>query len=118
MTIAIDPAWQRLSLGKWLLHALLEVGLEQGATTATLEVRPSNQTARGLYGRYGFKQVGRRRAYYADGEDALILTLTDLDSPMYQKFLEARKTSLTAQLENSRELVANDPAIYRFSKRG
>ena len=39
-----------------------------------LEVRPSNAGALGLYRKLGFREVGRRKAYYSDnGEDALVL---------------------------------------------
>lgn len=99
MTIAIDPAWQRYGLGQWLLNALLAAGLQKGAKTATLEVRPSNVAARTLYLQHAFQEVGRRRAYYANGEDALILTLSDLDSPAYKQSLESRQQHLTRQLE-------------------
>lgn len=44
-----------------------------GITDYTLEVRPSNVVARGLYEKYGFKQEGLRKRYYGDGEDAVIM---------------------------------------------
>ena len=44
------------------------------ADTITLECRESNAAARALYAKYDFAVADRRRAYYADGEDALILS--------------------------------------------
>lgn len=41
---------------------------------ATLEVRAGNAAAVALYRRLGFEEVGRRRRYYADGSDALLMT--------------------------------------------
>ena len=42
----------------------------------TLEVRPSNMAAIILYGRKGFRSVGRRKNYYDHPkEDAIIMTL-------------------------------------------
>lgn len=38
-----------------------------------LEVRPSNQAAIKLYQGLGFKELSRRKRYYQNGEDALIL---------------------------------------------
>jgi ribosomal protein S18 acetylase RimI-like enzyme len=35
-----------------------------------LEVRAANAGARKLYEELGFRDVGERRAYYADGENA------------------------------------------------
>src|SRR5213078_3750776 len=46
------------------------------ARVMTLEVRLSNQAAKALYARFGFRPVGIRPRYYSDnGEDALILTV-------------------------------------------
>ena len=40
----------------------------------TLEVRISNLPALGLYAKWGFKDVGKRKGYYQDNnEDALIM---------------------------------------------
>ena len=39
---------------------------------AVLEVRVSNAAAIGLYRSLGFESLGTRRAYYQDGEDALL----------------------------------------------
>jgi ribosomal-protein-alanine N-acetyltransferase len=41
----------------------------------TLEVRVSNEPARQFYRSYGFTEAYRRRAYYQDGEDALVMVL-------------------------------------------
>jgi len=40
-----------------------------------LEVAEDNEPARALYGRFGFTPAGRRKSYYANGADALTLTL-------------------------------------------
>ena len=57
-----------------LLRACLEVGLAEGCSEATLEVRPSNLVARRLYERYGFREIGRRTGYYQDTrEDAVLM---------------------------------------------
>ena len=46
-----------------------------GAEYISLEVRPSNRPAVGLYTKLGFLEEGRRRNFYNDPtEDALILT--------------------------------------------
>jgi ribosomal protein S18 acetylase RimI-like enzyme len=36
-------------------------------------VAAQNLPARKLYEKYGFREVGRRKAYYDDGDDALVL---------------------------------------------
>lgn len=76
MNIAITPAWQGQGLGKVLLQTMIARAIAQGAIRMTLEVRLSNQTARGLYQQLGFIAAGVRPGYYTDNnEDALLLWL-------------------------------------------
>jgi ribosomal-protein-alanine N-acetyltransferase len=44
-----------------------------GARDMHLEVSETNEAARALYAGAGFAVSGRRRGYYADGSDALVL---------------------------------------------
>lgn len=63
--------------GGVLLDSLIRQA-RRDAAVLMLEVRPTNASARRLYHRFGFRQVGRRRGYYPgqDGrEDALVLSL-------------------------------------------
>ena len=71
--LAVAERVRGQGIGARLLAALEDALQGRGATATTLEVRPSNVAARGLYGRLGFVEEGRRRAYYPDGEDALVL---------------------------------------------
>ncbi|MDA8870891.1 GNAT family N-acetyltransferase [Rhizobiaceae bacterium] len=57
-------------VGDALVAALIEDCMRP---FARLFVRPSNAAARKLYARHGFRQTGRRKGNYADGEDALVL---------------------------------------------
>lgn len=59
--------------GKYLFEHLLKTAKSLGDTDATLEVRPSNTVAIKMYESYGFVTEGRRKKYYGDGEDALIM---------------------------------------------
>jgi [ribosomal protein S18]-alanine N-acetyltransferase len=49
-----------------------------GAAAIFLEVSVANSAARAVYAQAGFKPVGRRRSYYQDRSDALVLRL-DVD---------------------------------------
>jgi len=62
--------------GRGVGRALLRWMLTQveGCTHIELEVRRSNGAARGLYASEGFTARGYRPRYYADGEDAVIMT--------------------------------------------
>jgi len=72
--IAVHPQWRRRGLGLALLQALLARAQALGCLSATLEVRPSNAAALGLYQSQGFEAAAMRPHYYTDdGEDALIL---------------------------------------------
>ena len=80
-TFAVLPGWRRRGAGATLMLALMHVALDLNARMVTLEVRLSNQPARALYGRFGFRPVGIRPRYYSDNnEDALIMTTAPLAS--------------------------------------
>ena len=66
--VAVASQHQRQGLGRRVLLALLEQAYAHGALRATLEVASCNQAAIALYRRCGFKNAGRRRAYYSDGQ--------------------------------------------------
>jgi ribosomal-protein-alanine N-acetyltransferase len=70
--VAVDHPWRRRGLGGQLLAALLERSAGLGAERATLEVAAGNAAALALYRSLGFREAGIRRAYYRDGQDALI----------------------------------------------
>jgi ribosomal-protein-alanine N-acetyltransferase len=79
LNLSIAAPCQRRGHASRLLEHLMAVARDYGARVLFLEVRPSNEGARRLYARYGFRQVGTRRDYYParDGrEDALLLALT------------------------------------------
>ncbi|MGB3201874.1 MAG: GNAT family N-acetyltransferase [Nodosilinea sp.] len=106
--LAIDPRYQRRGLGQWLLVNLLIDACAYGSmapadhlalTRATLEVRPSNSRALALYEAFGFETLGRRRRYYADGEDALILWQNSLKTPEFHDRLRHRYRRACGRLE-------------------
>ena len=79
-TLSVHPEYRRLGVAKSLLTEGLLLAYQEGALTATLEVRAGNVSAQLLYDRYGFVQTGYRKRYYRDNlEDALILT-TDMNA--------------------------------------
>jgi ribosomal-protein-alanine N-acetyltransferase len=89
-TFAVLPAWRRQGIGARLMLAMMDLATELRARVATLEVRLSNDAARGLYARFGFRPVGIRPRYYSDnGEDALIMTSGPLESADMRRQLAA-----------------------------
>jgi ribosomal-protein-alanine N-acetyltransferase len=78
-TIAVHPTERGRGIGEALLLAGLVWAARKGAELATLEVRASNDSARMLYSKHGFRVVGRRPGYYKDNqEDAVLMTLPSL----------------------------------------
>jgi len=73
--IATDGRVRRQGYGRLLLEDALARARSSGSSAVTLEVRVTNAAARTFYKSYGFAEAYRRRAYYQDGEDALVLVL-------------------------------------------
>ncbi|MDO4433192.1 MAG: ribosomal protein S18-alanine N-acetyltransferase [Alysiella sp.] len=70
--IATAPHLRRMGLASQLMHAMFQAAYTHDVGRIFLEVRVSNIAAQGLYVQHGFQQVGTRKNYYANGEDALI----------------------------------------------
>ena len=78
LNLSVAPEWQRRGVGAELTAFLSRIARDYGAEKIFLEVRPSNFTARRLYVRAGFAEIGLRQGYYpaAGGrEDALVMEL-------------------------------------------
>ena len=90
-TVASHPEWRGCGLGQWLMVALMDAAQERGARLITLEVRAGNLPAQQLYLKLGFEITGRRRRYYRDGEDGLIMTTPALTDPALQARLAAAR---------------------------
>lgn len=78
-TLAVHPNFRGHRIGDRLLALALRTAEEMGGFLVSLEVRESNQVARQLYQKFGFKKVGRRKRYYRhNNEDAIVMVLDDL----------------------------------------
>jgi ribosomal-protein-alanine N-acetyltransferase len=73
--LAVRPDLRRSGLASSLILHALQTATQEGAAWCQLEVRLSNTAARSLYEKFGFREVGTRRGYYHDGEDAMVLGL-------------------------------------------
>lgn len=73
LDVAVDPALRGAGVGRLLVQQVLEDCRSGGAAFVSLEVRTSNFSAIGLYRKMGFTEVGRRKRYYENGEDALMM---------------------------------------------
>ena len=78
LNLSVAAASQRRGHGSTLLVEAMRMARNRGAQHVFLEVRPSNDGAKALYTRFGFRQVAVRPGYYpafSGREDALVLTL-------------------------------------------
>ncbi|UCH78335.1 MAG: ribosomal protein S18-alanine N-acetyltransferase [Candidatus Coatesbacteria bacterium] len=73
LNVAVAPAHRRRGLGTALVRDAVEEARRARCTRIILEVRPANEAALALYAAFGFRKIGERPHYYADGERADVL---------------------------------------------
>lgn len=73
LSVAVSPHIRRRGLASGLLEQACHRATGMGAARIFLEVASVNLPARNLYAKHGFREVGLRKAYYEDGDDALVL---------------------------------------------
>jgi len=76
--ITLGVTARRQGIGRDLMAAAIARAGERLVVKLHLEVAASNEPARRLYEGLGFTISGRRPNYYADGSDALTMTLENL----------------------------------------
>lgn len=59
-------------IGKKLMSYLVFIAINNHVINITLEVRVSNEVARNLYKKFGFREVALRKFYYGD-EDGILM---------------------------------------------
>lgn len=78
-TLAVHRTYRRRGIASELIKQVARAALQKKIDLLTLEVRTSNIAAQNLYRKLGFKVAGLRKHYYNEtGEDALIMTATDI----------------------------------------
>ena len=77
--VVVSPSCRRSGYAKRLVTLALEQAKAHGAVSATLEVRQSNISARALYEKMGFEQVGIRPKYYHDPDESAVLMTLDMN---------------------------------------
>ncbi len=72
--LAVKPGFQRLGIGRQLIDWLEASARTAGIFTVNLELRATNDGARSFYEKVGYREVGRKAAYYDGREDAVRMT--------------------------------------------
>lgn len=75
LDVAVREEYRGRGIGRALVMAALRLFQERGAARVFLEVRVSNGAAITLYRSLGFRDSGRRKGYYENGEDALLMDI-------------------------------------------
>jgi [ribosomal protein S18]-alanine N-acetyltransferase len=75
LNVAVAIEARRRGVGRALMDDLFAYAREQGVVRILLEVRASNAPAVALYESLGFERFNVRARYYADGEDAVEMSL-------------------------------------------
>jgi [ribosomal protein S18]-alanine N-acetyltransferase len=75
LSVAVAPSARRRGHARVLVAEALDEARRSDKRIALLEVRRDNLAAIRLYRGFGFVALGLRRAYYADGEDAVEMAL-------------------------------------------
>lgn len=77
LNLAVHPDHRRKGYASWLVGYTIDYCKNMGVYDFFLEVRESNSNAQGLYRKYGFEFIGRRKRYYTEtNEDALVMQLS------------------------------------------
>ena len=72
LNIALDVPFQNKGYGKQFLKKILDEYLQYA--DVFLEVKRSNFPAINLYLHFGFEEIDRKKMYYSDGKDAIIMS--------------------------------------------
>ena len=73
-TIAVAPEHRNRGLAKQLLQHSERALAKKGFDSVVLEVRVSNYIAQNLYHRLGYTIIQKLNGYYANGEDAYLMS--------------------------------------------
>ena len=75
MNIVVKKDKRNFGIGSSLLEEIIRYSKIHNATSITLEVNEKNIPAIKLYEKYGFKQVGLRKKYYNNEDNAILMDL-------------------------------------------
>ena len=110
IAIAVRQPWRRQGIGQGLLVSAIDMALGLHVRVVTLEVREQNKSAQTMYLRHGFYVAGRRPRYYSDNqEDAVLMTIGDIQCVEYRERLERLKAEILRNGWLAHPIMATDP---------
>ena len=75
LDVAVSGSMRGRGIGRFLVESALEECRNSGGGHVSLEVRVGNEEAITLYRKIGFRETGRRKQYYDNGEDAILMQI-------------------------------------------
>lgn len=75
MNIVVRKDKRNEGIGSKLLDKIFKIAKQQKAQSITLEVNENNLPAIKLYQKLGFEQVGLRKKYYRNTDNAVIMSV-------------------------------------------
>ncbi|HEY3998334.1 MAG TPA: hypothetical protein VGO93_05685, partial [Candidatus Xenobia bacterium] len=73
---------------------MLRICHEDGVKWTVLEVRESNEVAQAMYRRFGFRQIGTRKRYYENEENAVVMWVGKMDHRAFGEVLAEQARTL------------------------
>jgi len=70
--IEVLEEYRNKGIGNKLMGYLISIAINEKVVNITLEVRTSNEVARNMYKKFGFREVALRKLYYGN-EDAILM---------------------------------------------
>lgn len=75
LSIGVAPTSRRRGAARALLAAIIDRARAEGVRRLFLEVDVGNAAAVALYESFAFERIGKRKRYYRNGGDALVMRL-------------------------------------------
>lgn len=73
--IVVKKNLRHLGIASAILEKLIIIAKELDYSSITLEVNENNINAINLYKKFNFEELGKRKKYYNNSDDAIIMTL-------------------------------------------
>ena len=73
MNIVVKKKYRKQGIGEKLLQELINISIKENYEKIELEVNSKNEPAVNLYKKFGFKEVGLRKKYYNNIDDAILM---------------------------------------------
>ena len=70
--ILVKEEYRNKGIGSKLMGYLVSIAISEKVINITLEVRKSNEVARNMYKKFGFREVALRKFYYGN-EDGILM---------------------------------------------